>query len=39
MDVEPAKAAASSNYKGGTYYFCSRSCKEEFDADPERYVG
>ncbi len=39
MEVEPGKAAATSSYKGVTYYFCARSCKEEFDADPEKYVG
>lgn len=39
MEVEPGKAAATSSYKGVTYYFCSCSCKDEFDADPERYLG
>ena len=31
-------AAATSEYKGDTYYFCAKSCKERFDRDPERYV-
>jgi Cu+-exporting ATPase len=38
MDVDPASAAAQSQYQGKTYYFCSTSCKEEFDSDPARYV-
>ena len=38
MDVEPAKAAAQSNYKGQMYYFCAVGCKEKFDRDPERYL-
>jgi P-type Cu+ transporter len=38
MDVDPATAAASSEHKGQTYYFCAKSCKAKFDADPDRYV-
>jgi trehalose synthase len=25
-------------YNGGDYYFCSRTCEEEFAADPERFM-
>ncbi len=39
MVIEDKKAAATSSYKGKTYYFCSKSCKEDFDKDPEAYVG
>ncbi len=35
MDVDPAKAAGKSEYKGKTYYFCSDHCKKQFDANPE----
>ncbi len=28
-----------SSYKGRTYYFCSASCKQNFDKNPENYVG
>ncbi len=35
MQVDPAKAAAKSEYKGTTYYFCSEHCKKTFDANPE----
>ncbi len=38
MMVEPQKAAATSAYKGKTYYFCSRGCKVVFDRDPEKYL-
>ncbi len=39
MDVEPATAAARSEYQGETYYFCGARCKEKFDLNPEQYVG
>lgn len=39
MDVRKQDAAAASFHHGTTYYFCSVSCKEEFDADPQRFVG
>lgn len=39
MDVEPGSAAAASDYRGRKYYFCAVSCKERFDADPEKYLG
>ena len=38
MQVDPAKAAGSSQYSGKTYYFCSNSCKTKFDANPGQYV-
>jgi len=38
MEVTSYTAAAQSNYKGTTYYFCSRVDKEEFDKNPEKYV-
>jgi len=38
MTVEPQKAAATSEYQGQTYYFCSRGCKVVFDRDPEKYL-
>ena len=39
MQVDERKAASSATYEGTTYYFCSESCKHEFDQDPRRYVG
>lgn len=38
MDIDPATAAGTSDYKGQTYYFCSIGCKKSFDKDPEKYV-
>ncbi len=38
MQVDEKKAAATSNYKGKTYYFCSVSCKEQFQKNPEKFV-
>jgi YHS domain-containing protein len=35
MDIDPATAAGTSEYKGVTYYFCARGCKLDFDDDPE----
>jgi Cu+-exporting ATPase len=39
MPVDPKSAAGKSEYKGKTYYFCSKGCKALFDKDPEKYVG
>ena len=38
MQVDPAKAAATSDYNGKTYYFCAKACKTKFDADPQKYA-
>jgi YHS domain-containing protein len=38
MQVDPAKAAATSEYNGKTYYFCAKACKIKFDANPAQYV-
>lgn len=38
MVVDPAHAAGTSHYDGTTFHFCASSCKESFDAAPERYV-
>lgn len=38
MDINPAAAAGTSEYKGQTYYFCSLGCKASFDKDPEKYL-
>jgi P-type Cu+ transporter len=39
MTIEDKDAVATSTYKGITYYFCSKPCKNDFDADPEAYIG
>lgn len=38
MDVIPATARGSAEYKGKTYYFCSQGCVAKFSADPEKYL-
>ena len=38
MQVDPPKAAGTSEYQGKTYYFCSTACKAKFDANPQQYV-
>ncbi len=39
MEIDPATAAGTSEYKGQTSYFCSAGCKKSFEKDPEKYVG
>jgi Cu+-exporting ATPase len=39
MQVDPTKAAGTSEYGGKTYYFCGKGCKAKFDLDPGRYAG
>ncbi len=38
MTVKKKGAAATSEYQGNTYYFCSPGCKKDFDADPDKYL-
>lgn len=38
MTIEDKDAVATSEYKGTTYYFCAKPCKEKFDRDPESYL-
>ena len=38
MDIEEKDAAGTSGYRGRTYYFCSLSCKQDFDKDPEKFL-
>jgi len=35
MDVSPDDAAASFEYEGETYYFCSEKCRDKFQSDPK----
>ncbi len=37
-ETEPEKVKAHKEHDGKTYYFCSKNCKEEFDADPVAYL-
>jgi YHS domain-containing protein len=38
MMVEESDAAATVEYNGKTYYFCSKDCAETFEEDPEDYL-
>jgi len=38
MEIDPKSAAATAEYKGETYYFCSAACHEKFKAEPEKYI-
>ncbi len=38
MTIDSEKAAASSDYKGQTIYFCAQGCKVKFDAAPDEYL-
>ena len=38
MTIEEADAAATSRHEGRTIYFCAISCKQKFDAAPEKYL-
>ena len=38
MNIEEREAAATTDYGGRTYYFCSSSCKAAFDEQPESYA-
>ena len=38
MEVDEAKAIATSEYKNKTYYFCAMGCKKAFDEGPEKYL-
>ena len=38
MTVDPKTASEKADYKGKTYYFCSRDDKETFLKNPEKYV-
>ena len=38
MQIVPEKAAATAEYQGKTYYFCTQACKTQFEAEPARYI-
>ncbi len=38
LTVAIEKAAGMSVHRGTTYYFCSAACKQQFEADPEKFV-
>src|SRR6202165_5183085 len=38
MTVDPARAKATHEHAGRTYYFCCRGCQEKFSAEPAKYL-
>lgn len=36
-DVDPARAPVRETFEGHVVVFCSRACREMFDAEPEAY--
>jgi Cu+-exporting ATPase len=38
MEIDPESAAATSDYQGTTYHFCAVGCKEQFDAEPAKFL-
>ena len=38
MEIDEQSAAGRSQYQGETYYFCTESCKDEFDQNPQQYA-
>lgn len=38
MTVDTGTAAARSTFDGESYFFCSVHCRDQFDANPERYA-
>ena len=38
MEVDEKAATDFTNYNDQKYYFCSTTCKEEFEDSPEQYL-
>jgi Cu+-exporting ATPase len=38
MNVDPARAKATFDHAGKTYYFCCAGCREKFSAAPAKYL-
>lgn len=38
MRISRSSAAASGDYKGHPYFFCSPACRSQFEASPDQYV-
>ena len=38
MEIDPATAFTTREHMGQTFYFCSVSCVEQFDADPHKFA-
>jgi YHS domain-containing protein len=38
MELRPGQEAASLNYQGRGYHFCSVECRQDFEQDPKKYT-
>lgn len=38
MIIDEKLAPEKYEYKGTTYYFCAKGCKDKFEKDPGKYV-
>ena len=38
MTIDDSSAAATTEYNGKRFYFCSKHCKAEFDKKPEEFA-
>jgi Cu+-exporting ATPase len=38
MHIDSEEAAATEEYEGKTYYFCSKTCHDAFVANPSEYA-
>lgn len=38
MTIDSTSASGKSEFSGTTNYFCSKGCKEQFDANPSSYA-
>ena len=39
MEVDERTTKDKASHENTTYYFCSKDCKDEFQASPEDYIG
>ncbi len=39
MEVDSANTQFHAEHHGEVFYFCSKTCREHFVNDPEKYVG
>jgi YHS domain-containing protein len=38
MEIDESHAPATTEFEGQPYYFCSESCRDEFEANPSLYA-
>ena len=38
MEVSRLSAVADFVYQGKTFYFCAETCRQAFEAEPEKYI-